>query len=94
MPNVMRTIGEKKRIALIAHDSNRKALIEWATFNSETLRQHRVYASGTNGKLLEQELGVEITRLQSAHPSTPTLQDALQCPAAWYASAALAAPTL
>jgi methylglyoxal synthase len=65
MQNVTRTIGEKKRIALIAHDSKKQDLIEWARFNSDTLRQHKVYATGTTGKLLQQELGVEITKLQS-----------------------------
>ena len=65
MQHITRTIGEKKRIGLIAHDSKKQDLVEWARFNRETLRQHRVYATGTTGKVLEQELGVEITRLQS-----------------------------
>jgi methylglyoxal synthase len=65
MQHVTRTIQEKKRIALIAHDRKKQDLVEWARFNRETLRQHQVYATGTTGKVLAQELDVEITRLQS-----------------------------
>jgi methylglyoxal synthase len=40
-------------------------LIEWARFNRELLIQHQIYATGTTGKLLEEELGVEIVKLRS-----------------------------
>jgi len=59
------TLGERKRIALIAHDSRKRDLIEWARFNRHILAEHIVLATGTTGKLLEQELGIEITKLQS-----------------------------
>jgi len=65
MPHITRTIGERKRIALIAHDRKKQDLVEWARFNRDKLQQHQVYATGTTGKVLEEELGVEITRLQS-----------------------------
>jgi methylglyoxal synthase len=65
MPHITRTIGERKRIALIAHDRKKQDLVEWARFNRDRLQQHQVYATGTTGKVLEEELGVEITRLQS-----------------------------
>ncbi|MGD9029531.1 MAG: methylglyoxal synthase [Anaerolineae bacterium] len=55
----------KKRIALVAHDNKKSDLLEWAKFNEDTLAQHVVYATGTTGKLLEQELRAEIVRLQS-----------------------------
>ncbi|RLC66275.1 MAG: methylglyoxal synthase [Chloroflexi bacterium] len=58
-------IGQQKRIALIAHDSKKQDLIEWATFNREALAQHIVLATGTTGKLLEQALKTEIIKLQS-----------------------------
>lgn len=54
-----------KKIALVAHDHEKQDLLEWAKFNKDLLIQHELYATGTTGKLLEQELGVEINKLQS-----------------------------
>ncbi len=54
-----------KKIALVAHDDKKHDLLEWAKFNKALLIQHELYATGTTGKLLEQELGVEIHKLQS-----------------------------
>lgn len=58
-------IGHRKKIALVAHDNKKNDLLEWARFNKDLLAQHMLYATGTTGKLLEQELGVEIIKLQS-----------------------------
>ncbi len=55
----------KQRIALVAHDNKKHDLLEWAKFNKHLLIQHDLYATGTTGKLLEQELGVEVHKLQS-----------------------------
>ncbi len=55
----------KKKIALVAHDNKKHDLLEWAAFNKHLLAQHELYATGTTGKLLEQELGVKIHKLQS-----------------------------
>ncbi len=54
-----------KKIALVAHDDKKHDLLEWAKFNKALLIHHELYATGTTGKLLEQELGVEIHKLQS-----------------------------
>jgi methylglyoxal synthase len=53
------------RIALVAHDNKKQDLLEWASFNRETLAQHELVATGTTGTLLEVELGLDIVRLQS-----------------------------
>ena len=58
----------RKRIALVAHDNKKRDLLEWARWNHAILARHVVYATGTTGKLLEQELGIEISRLQSGTP--------------------------
>jgi methylglyoxal synthase len=58
-------IGEKKRIALIAHDNKKEELLDWAKFNRDTLAQHIVLGTGTTGKLLEQMLNIEVIKLQS-----------------------------
>src|SRR2546428_12410982 len=55
----------KKKIVLVAHDEKKKDLLEWARFNQAILKQHELYATGTTGTLLEQELGIEINKLQS-----------------------------
>ena len=55
----------RKRIALVAHDDRKADLLDWARFNRVLLAEHELYATGTTGALLEQELGVPIMRLQS-----------------------------
>src|SRR5919107_970894 len=55
----------RKRIALVAHDNKKRDLLEWAKWNRAILARHVVYATGTTGKLLEQELGFEVSKLQS-----------------------------
>jgi methylglyoxal synthase len=55
----------RKRIALVAHDNKKAELIEWATFNRSTLAKHRLYATGTTGTLIEEELDQSVTKLQS-----------------------------
>jgi len=54
-----------KKIALVAHDDKKEDLLEWARYNKALLRQHELYATGTTGKILEQELGIAINKLQS-----------------------------
>ena len=54
-----------KKIALVAHDNKKRDLVEWAKYNRELLAHHTVYATGTTGEILEQELGLTITKLQS-----------------------------
>ncbi len=54
-----------KKIALVAHDNKKRDLTEWAKYNRDLLAHHKVYATGTTGRVLEQELGFEIATLQS-----------------------------
>ena len=58
-------MNNMKNIALVAHDDKKHDLLEWARFNKGLLTQHELYATGTTGKLLEHELGIETNRLQS-----------------------------
>ena len=58
-------INHNKKIALVAHDNKKRDLVEWAKYNRVLLAHHKVYATGTTGKLLEQELGFTVTGLQS-----------------------------
>jgi methylglyoxal synthase len=59
------SMQQQKNIVLVAHDNKKQDLLEWAKFNRGLLAQHRLYATGTTGLLLEKELGLEIIRLQS-----------------------------
>jgi methylglyoxal synthase len=54
-----------KHIALVAHDNKKQDLLEWAKFNHNLLAHHTIYATGTTGTILERELGLKITKLQS-----------------------------
>jgi hypothetical protein len=45
-------MGEKKHIALVAHDKRKEELCEWAGFNRHTLAEHSLYATATTGHLL------------------------------------------
>jgi methylglyoxal synthase len=58
-------ISAKKCIALVAHDNKKRDLIEWAKYNRGVLSGHRLYATGTTGKLLEEALGIPVTKVQS-----------------------------
>jgi methylglyoxal synthase len=54
-----------KRIALVAHDNKKSSLLSWARYNRDSLSDHDLYATGTTGRLLEEEIGVPVNRLQS-----------------------------
>jgi methylglyoxal synthase len=58
-------MAERKNIALVAHDNKKSDLLEWAKYNKELLAKHELYATGTTGKILEEELSVKINKLQS-----------------------------
>ncbi len=55
----------RKRIALVAHDNKKQDLLEWACFNRDLLVQHDLFATGTTGKLLSEQLDAPITSMQS-----------------------------
>jgi methylglyoxal synthase len=65
MTNKIAIIGQRKKIALIAHDHKKQDLLEWVKFNKGTLLQHELFATGTTGKVLERELGSKITIFES-----------------------------
>lgn len=58
-------VSEQKGIALVAHDSKKTALAEWAKYNRDLLAAHRLYATGTTGGILEQVLDLPISKLKS-----------------------------
>lgn len=58
-------LKRQKNIALVAHDLKKDDLLEWVSYNKEMLVQHKLYATGTTGWLLQKELDLDIIRLQS-----------------------------
>ena len=58
-------MGSRKKIALVAHDHKKQDLFDWAKFNRDLLAEHVLYATGTTGSVLEEELDLRIHKLES-----------------------------
>lgn len=54
-----------RRIALVAHDNKKQDLVAWAQFNKDKLAQHFLFATGTTGSRLEDELGLPVHKYMS-----------------------------
>ncbi|MDO8391391.1 MAG: methylglyoxal synthase [Actinomycetota bacterium] len=61
----MTTRRSRRRIALVAHDHKKADLIEWAEFNRGTLARHNLVATGTTGRMLQAQVGLDVKCLQS-----------------------------
>jgi len=62
---MIRTLNIRKRIALVAHDNKKAELIEWAERNKIVLARHELIATGTTGKLLEEQLDRPVKKMLS-----------------------------
>jgi len=58
-------MGTRKRLALVAHDNCKVDLLDWASYNKGTLERHRLYGTGTTGRLIAERVGLEVHRLLS-----------------------------
>jgi methylglyoxal synthase len=65
MADILRLMPERKRIALIAHDNCKAEMLEWARYNRDTLAAHELYATGTTGALIADELDLPVNRFLS-----------------------------
>ncbi len=54
-------MNRRREIALIAHDNKKTDLIEWARYNRAVLAGHNLIATGTTGRMLADELGLDVT---------------------------------
>ena len=45
-----------ENLALVAHDNRKVDLIEWVSFNWDEIIKHKIYCTGTTGKLVEKGL--------------------------------------
>ena len=55
----------RRRIALVAHDNKKADLLEWARYNRHVLADHDLVATGTTGRLVGDELELDVACLQS-----------------------------
>lgn len=54
-----------KSIALVAHDHQKPDLVEWAQLNRNILVHHLLYATGTTGQLLRDQVDLTVHCLKS-----------------------------
>jgi methylglyoxal synthase len=55
-----------KRIAIVAHDARKDALIEWVKKHEERFRGHRLFATGTTGRRIQETCPtLEVERMKS-----------------------------
>lgn len=62
---VSRPMAIKKNIAMIAHDHKKDDIIDWAIYNKTALSHHNLHATGTTGRLLEENLKQKIHKYLS-----------------------------
>jgi len=58
-------LKRRKTIALVAHDSRKADLSEWAYYNRGTLSLHELVATGSTGKNVTEKTGLSINLLKS-----------------------------
>ena len=60
-----RTMSNRKRVALIAHDNRKDDMLDWARFNRGTLARHELFATGTTGATIAGALDLPVHRYLS-----------------------------
>lgn len=66
LPEIVRLpIGKQKRIALVAHDNKKPALIQWVKENRESLARHFLCGTGTTAQLIAQECDLPVRAYNS-----------------------------
>jgi len=58
-------IGQRKRIALVAHDNKKAELLEWVKRNRDELVKHELHATGTTGSMIGKALGITVNTYKS-----------------------------
>lgn len=54
------TLQKQKNIALIAHDNEKRALIEWCIEHKETLKNHTLCGTGTTARMITDQTGLPV----------------------------------
>src|SRR5208337_3061239 len=53
----------EKNIAIVAHDNKKKDLIEWVEWNYLLLLEHKLFCTGTTGKLIREAINKKLKSL-------------------------------
>lgn len=53
------------RLALVAHDGMKPAMLKWAGKNAKLLSRFKLFGTGTTGGMLKKQLGLKIKCLKS-----------------------------
>lgn len=61
----MSLMPPQKRIALVAHDSQKDSMVAWADKNKVILGQHALWGTGTTGGRVSTETGLPVQLLKS-----------------------------
>ena len=65
MEYMVKTMREKKHIALIAHDNMKASLIEWCEENKGILQDHHCCGTGTTAALISEKTGLFVQAYNS-----------------------------
>lgn len=57
----IKTIPASKSIALVAHDNRKPALVSWVRKHKIELSKHKLFGTGTTGKLIQKECQLPVT---------------------------------
>jgi methylglyoxal synthase len=57
--------GKNMRIALVAHDRKKDDMIDFAKRYKDILKDHELYGTGTTGKLINEIVGLTVSRFLS-----------------------------
>jgi len=56
---------KQKKIALIAHDYRKMDMLDWAEYNKNVLKKHKLFGTGTTGGLIAKQLELEVHTFKS-----------------------------
>ena len=62
---IVKTIGERKKIALIAHDAKKDDLLRWCVKNKDRLKDHDLFGTGTTAAIISYESGLYVRGVKS-----------------------------
>jgi len=55
-------------IALVAHDSKKELMVQFCTAYRHILEQHHLIATGTTGRLVEENTGLSVQKVSARRP--------------------------
>lgn len=56
---------KRRSIVLVAHDTKKRDMVEWASFNKETLEKYNLWATRTTGREIIEKVGLSVNLLLS-----------------------------